>query len=113
MNEANLLGRYPRRKIVRSGVANLDFDMSMDLDDEGEYYREFNPSLPYTGGAGAWVDIEHWRYAKSFRCFQKLPFFEVEKTLWQHLVSSYETIKNWDANFLVKEGRKTSIVVTS
>jgi hypothetical protein len=110
-NEANLLGRYPRRKINRDGKVILTFDMEMDLDEEGEYFREFNPSLPYTGGAGAWVDLEHWRYAKGLTCFQKLPFFEVEKTLWQHLASSYETIKNWDVNLLVKEGRKTSLAV--
>jgi len=85
--------------------------MEMDLDDEGEYFREFRPSLPYSGGVGAWVDIGRWRYSKGFLCFQKLPFSELEKTLWNHLVGGYEKIKNWDADFLIKEGRKTSISV--
>ena len=110
-NATNVLGRYPRRRVVRCGQVNLCFDMDMDLDSEGEYFREFNPSLPYTGGAGAWIDIGSWRYSKGVSCFQGIPFSEVEKTLWDHLVSSYEKIKNWDANFLVKEGRKTSISV--
>lgn len=105
------LGRYPRRRIVRYEEINLCFDMEMDLDDKGEYFREFHPSLPYSGGGGAWVDIDCWRYSMGCLSFQKLPFFEVEKTLWNHLVSSYEKMKNWDADFLVKEGRKTPISI--
>ena len=109
-NEANVLGRYPRRRVVRYGQVNLCFDIDMDLDNKGEYFREFNPSLPYSmGAAGGWIDIERLRYGIIFECFQKLPFSEVEKRLWDYLVAGHSKMSSWNKDYLLKEGKKSPI----
>jgi hypothetical protein len=81
----------------------------MDLDNQGEYYREFHPSLPYSMGAGAGLDIAQVRYSIIFWSFQKLPFSKLEKELWDHLITAREKMKNWNADYLMKNGRKISI----
>jgi hypothetical protein len=57
------LGRYPRRCIRREGEVNLFFDLQMNLDEEGDYCQQFDPSLTYSMGAGGgkssrWVRVE-------------------------------------------------------
>ena len=103
------LGRYPRRYIRRTGEVDLFFDLQMDLDDEGEYFQQFNPSLPYSMGAGGGIDIEQVRYSIIFVCFQKLPFSEVEKRLWDHLVEGYSKMSGWNKDYILKEGKKSPI----
>lgn len=104
------LGRYPRRRICRYGEINLYFDLQMDLDEEGEFYQEFNPQIPYSMGAGAWVDIDLVRYGGiGFWCFQKLPFSDVEKQLWGCLVAGQSKMSDWNKDYLLKEGKKSPI----
>jgi hypothetical protein len=103
------LGRYPRRYIRRSTEVNLFFDLQMDLDDEGEYFQQFDPSLPYSMGAGAGMDIGLERHSIIFMCFQKLPFFDVEKKLWNFLIEGHSKMSGWNKDYLLKEGKKSPI----
>lgn len=103
------LGRYPRRRIGRYGEINLYLDLQMDLNEKGEFYREFNPQLPYSMGGGAWFDINQMRYGAGFWCFQKLPFSEVEKQLWNYLVEGHGKMGNWNKDYLLKEGEQSPI----
>jgi len=103
------LGRYPRRRVCRYGEINLYVDLQMDLDEEGEFYQEFNPRIPYSMGAGAWVDINQVRHGVGFWCFQKLPFSDVEKQLWNYLVESHKKMSDWNKDYLLKEGEKSPI----
>lgn len=81
----------------------------MDLDEEGEFYQEFNSQLPYTMDAGAWLDINQMRYGAGFLCFQKLPFSEVEKLLWDNLLDGHSKMSRWTKDYLLKEGEKSPI----
>lgn len=103
------LGRYPRRYIWRAEEVNLFFDLQMDLDGEGEYFERFNPSLPYSMGSGGWVDVDLVRHGIILRCFEKQPFSEVEKRLWEHLVEGYNKMSGWTKDYLLREGRKSPI----
>lgn len=103
------LGRYPRRYIRRAGEVNLFFDLQMDLDNDGEYFRQFDPSLPYSMGAGGGVDIGQVRHSIIFVCFEKQPFSEVEKRLWNNLVDGYNKMSGWTKDYLLKEGKKSPI----
>lgn len=103
------LGRYPRRYIRRPGEVNLFFDLQMDLDGEGEYFQRFDPSLPYSMGAGAGMDIGLERHSIIFLCFQKLPFSNVEKQLWDYLVAGHSKMSGWNKDYLLKEGKKSPI----
>jgi hypothetical protein len=103
------LGRYPRRYIQRLGEVNLFFDLQMDLDSEGEYFQQFDPSLPYSMGGGAWFDVEHVRHSIGFLCFQKVPFFEVEKQLWNYLAAGHNKMAEWNKGYLLKEGKESPI----
>ena len=103
------MGRYPRRRVCRYGEINLYLDLQMDLDEEGEFYQEFNSQIPYSMGAGAWVDVNQVRHGVGFWCFQKLPFFEVEKKLWDCLVAGHSKMSGWNKDYLLKEGKKSPI----
>ena len=103
------LGRYPRRRVCRYGEINLYLDLQMDLDEEGEFYQDFNSQLPYTMDAGAWLDINRMRYGTGFLCFQKLPFSEVEKLLWNYLLDGHSKMSGWTKDYLLKEGEKSPI----
>jgi hypothetical protein len=81
----------------------------MDLDAEGEFYQEFNAQLPYSMDAGAWFDINQMRYGAGFLCFEKLPFSEVEKQLWNYLVDGHSKMSGWNKDYLLKEGKKSPI----
>jgi len=81
----------------------------MDLDDEGEYFQQFNSSLPYSMSAGAWIDIELIRHGIIFECFQKIPFMEVEKRLWDYLIAGHTKMSAWNKDYLIKEGKKSPI----
>jgi hypothetical protein len=103
------LGRYPRRYIRREGEVNLFFDLQMDLDNEGDYFHQFDPSLTYSMGAGGWVDFEQMRHGIIFDCFQKTPFFDVEKRLWDYLIAGHSKMSSWNKDYLLKEGKESPI----
>lgn len=107
--QTTALGRYPRRYIRQSGEVNLFFDLQMDLDDEGEYFQQFNPSLPYSMGSGGWIDIEQIRHGIIFECFRKIPFFDLEKRLWDYLIAGHSKMSGWNKDYLLKEGKKSPI----
>jgi len=60
-------------------------------------------------GAGAGMDIGLERHSIIFSCFQKLPFSDVEKQLWNYLVSGHSKMSDWNKDYLLKEGNKSPI----
>ena len=103
------LGRYPRRYIQREGEMNLFFDLQMDLDNEGDYFQQFDPSLTYSMGAGGSVDIEQMRHGIIFECFRQMPFFDVEKRLWDYFVAGHSKMSGWNKDYILREGKKSPI----
>lgn len=105
------IGRYPRIRIMQySKDINLWLDLWMELDEHGQRYRFFDPSLPYELGAGASIDFDDgtqygYRYSQAFAQFSNRPFFEIEETLYDDLIKAYEVIRNWTADEIVREGR--------
>jgi len=87
----------------------LFFDLQMDLDNEGDYFQQFDLSLTYSMGAGGSVDIEQMRHGIIFECFQKMPFLDVEKRLWDYFVAGHSKMSGWNKNYLIKEGKKAQI----
>lgn len=105
------LGRYPRIRIIKhSEKINLAIDLWMELDEHGQRYRFFDPSLPYELGAGASIDFDDgtqhgYRHFRVFAQFSNRPFFEIEETLYNDLVEAYEVIRNWTADEIIIEGK--------
>ena len=101
------LGRYPRRRLVRRGSPCWFIDLQMDLRPDGGYYLSFNPSLPYSMAAGAWIDQGNWRFSKRTWCFRSIPFVELERILSAELETSLMLIRNWDSEYLQRNGERT------
>ncbi|HRX83644.1 MAG TPA: hypothetical protein P5572_01350 [Phycisphaerae bacterium] len=103
------VGRYPRRRINRYGEPNLFLDLQMDLNEDGEAYTAFDPSLPYSLTAGAWFDIGTTRYGKHVNCFHGIPFVDLRDAFEDRLTAAFEMIKGWDVPYLRQFGGKGSL----
>lgn len=108
------LGRYPRRRMTRTTDVNLIIDLQMDVDDAGEYYSSFSPELPYSMGAGAWIDRGKTRYsAKWVKCFQGVPFSQLSTRLASELEKALSAIDGWDSDSLEMNGERSTISTTA
>ena len=108
------IGRYPRIRIIRSGVIELHFDLWMQLDKHGKRFEEFKRDLPYDLGAGACLlendGSKHGvRYQKSFLCFFGKPFHEVGAILQSEMEKHLHTLEAWDTQYLKDEGEKVQL----
>lgn len=100
------LGRYPRRRVVRTRAIQAYFDLQMDLDPKGELYSEFFLEVPYSLGSGVWLDREGCRWGARLWCFRGVPFDEVIGILPRVLHRDVEWINGWTADRLIAFGAK-------
>jgi len=86
-NNTGALGRYPHRSAVLETDVNRKIDLQMDHDSDGDCFSEFEPSIPYTLWAGAWVDTGGRRYCpdRGVLIFENLPFVEMVPKLARFL----------------------------
>lgn len=108
------LGRYPRIRIQKSTPLCIWFELWMKLDKDGRHYEEFRRDIPYELSAGAFTDIhegskDRFRYAKSFVCFNDLPFDQVSSVLEKALLKDLPTLDGWNAEYLVRTGEKIKL----
>lgn len=82
------LGRYPHRSAVSDSDVSRKIDLQMEDDEQsGERFSEFDPSIPYTLWAGAWVDLDGKRYCpgRGVLIFERLPFVAMVPKLYDYL----------------------------
>lgn len=109
------IGRYPRIRIIReSKDIELWIDLWMELNEQGQRYTIFDPSLPYELSGGASIHCDDgtqygYRYFRPFIQFSNRPFYKLEKTLYEDLINVYEVIKKWNIDDIIKEGKQVKL----
>ena len=103
------IGRYPRKRLVKYGDVNYYIDLQMDLDESKKYFEEFFPKIPFSMGAGAWIDDNMTRFSTNLWCFERIPFNELQKRIKQDLHNALIQLKKISKEQLQKDGLKSKI----
>jgi len=108
------IGRYPRIRIAREDVTKLYFDFQMDLDEKGRRFEQFRRNLPYSLGAGAYVDEQDGskygvRFQKGLICFSGKPFDQTGSVLQSEMEKHLPTLEQWDVQYLKDNGQKVQL----
>jgi hypothetical protein len=103
------LGRYPRIRIERRGAVTVWFDLWMEFDKNGRYFKKFWRGIPYELSAGASFDIVDESlcgvgFYKVLTCFSAVPFEQVGSMLMEQMEKHVDVVMSWDEALLRREG---------
>ena len=104
------LGRYPRIRLNKYNEVNLFIDLSMELDEKGNYYEYFFPEIPYRLDIGSWYDEANNRISYGEQIFKGKPFIEISDNIIDIFKSCLPILdKIYGIKWLKKYGRFSKI----
>ena len=106
------LGRYPHRSAVRNTDVSRKIDLQMETDpDTGQRFDTFNPSIPYSLWAGAWVDLGGKRYCpdRGVVIFEHLSFADMVSILPVYLREAAAALKSYTRADIVARSKPFKI----
>ncbi len=108
------VGRYPRIRLERFDQITRWIDLWMCVDEDGQRYTSFEPSLPYELSGGACLDEPEtrpgaWRYSRCFVVWPSLPFNQVAQKLPLGLRSAVARMEDWNEETLKSDGQRVRL----
>jgi hypothetical protein len=106
------LGRYPRRRIEKSGDVTRWIELWLQFDSNGKHYEKFRPGLPYDLSVGAHIDVVDKigsiiRYYATAGVFSGIPFEQFAAALPSELEKCVQLLERYDPAFLQQHGART------
>jgi hypothetical protein len=99
------LGRYPRRRIERTGDFKLFFALGMELTPENKRFTEFFPEIPYHLVFGGGFDEGESRYFIRLWAFHHKPFSRLPNELEGHLEDGLSRMASMSREYLRANGQ--------